>query len=421
MSQHARLSPSAGHRWSKCARAPREEAKYPDSSGPAAIDGTHTHTLLENCLNMRLKSADPFVGQTLSDDDGSFTVDQERVNRVNTALDYIWQRYEELTTEHCIPDLIAEQKINPGAYLQRKDCTGTCDVQIKTDHYLEIIDYKDGMNPVAAENNVQLILYAIGAIMQDKRYEALIFRVQMTIIQPKLVLKGMSPISTWIIDSQTLSTLADDLMVAAAKTDDPDAPYTPGDHCRYCKHTACPARLNEAMEKSGVSFDNLDKVMELSGEEPDEMTDDQIRQIIESAPMIKQMIEVAEKEALRRFEMGKSIDGLKVVTGRGSREWSLPDDEMATRLTKMGIPKASIYVTKLVSPAGAAKLKWEKRNGETKTLSDRQIKMLEQEYISKKQGKLTVVTADDHRQAVTLNVAPMFTAVQEDSLPNWLS
>lgn len=368
---------------------------------------------------MRLRSAEPFIGETLSDDDGPFKVDTDRAERVNMALEYIWKRYDELTTPDELPELVTEQKVNPGLYMGRGDCRGTCDVQIKTSHYLEIIDYKDGMNPVPAENNQQLILYATGAIMEDRRYECLIFRVQMTIIQPKLKLKGMDPVSTWVVQSAKLRDLADELTEAAKRTDDPDAPFVPGDHCRYCKHTACSARATKAMEQSGVSFNNLTK-NDLPTAEPISLTDEQIKNIIEAAPMMKQMIEAAEAEALRRFESGKVIDGLKVVHGRGSNSWALDDDQMVEKLKKMGVPKASCYVTKLVSPAAVKKVTWEKRNGEVKKLSDRQLKTLESEYVKKTKGKLTVVTESDHRQAVTFDAAPLFEPVG-DSLPDWLS
>lgn len=420
MGSHDRLSPSAAHRWSRCAAAPREEAKYPESSGKAATDGTHTHTLLEACLKMTLRSADAFVGETMKDHDGEFKIDQDRVDRVNIALDYIWGRYDELTTEHEIPELIAEKKVNPGIYLGRDDCKGTCDVQIKTDSYVEIIDYKDGINPVSAEDNEQLILYAIGAICEDHRYDNLVFRVRMTIVQPKLGYKGGEVVNTWQLDSQTLGDKAEELKLAAFKTDDPDAPFTPGDHCRYCKHKNCSARAMGAMEQSGIKFDDLTKVEKLVQMNKSDLTEEQIKSIIESGPMVKKIIEAVEEEALRRFENGKTIDGLKVVHGRGSRNWALPDDQMAERFKKMGVPKASMYVTKLVSPAAAQKLKWEKRDGEVKKLTDRQLKTLEKEYIDKKQGKLTVVSESDKRNAVIFDASPMFESVQEDGLPDWL-
>jgi len=52
---HAKLSPSKRHRWGACPGSVREEAAYPeDRSGPAAIDGTHSHTLLEHCVKADL-------------------------------------------------------------------------------------------------------------------------------------------------------------------------------------------------------------------------------------------------------------------------------------------------------------------------------------------------------------------------------
>jgi hypothetical protein len=51
VSDHAPLSPSKRHRWAVCPGSIREEVKFPDErSSLAAIDGTHTHTLLEHCL-----------------------------------------------------------------------------------------------------------------------------------------------------------------------------------------------------------------------------------------------------------------------------------------------------------------------------------------------------------------------------------
>ena len=98
---------------------------------------------------------------------------------------------------------------------------------------------------------------------------------------------------------------------------------------------------------------------------------------------------------------------------------------MAEKLIKMGIPKSSVYVTKLVSPAQAEKLTWEKRDGTKMQLSDRQLKTMSQEYVTKLAGKLTVVPESDGRPAVITNASPMFGVVEAapaaESLPSWLS
>jgi len=86
---HSKLSPSSRHRWGACPGSVREEAKFPEEpSGPSAIDGTHTHALLERCLKEEHAAA-YYVGQTLTDHEGDFVVDEARAERVQVALDYV--------------------------------------------------------------------------------------------------------------------------------------------------------------------------------------------------------------------------------------------------------------------------------------------------------------------------------------------
>jgi hypothetical protein len=90
----------------------------------------------------------------------------------------------------------------------------------------------------------------------------------------------------------------------------------------------------------------------------------------------------------------------------------------------MGIPKGAIYETKLISPAKAEKLSWSKRDGSKVTLSELQLKRLDQEYVSKLAGKPTVVSESDSRPAIVTNAAPLFSVVEvapaAESLPSWL-
>jgi hypothetical protein len=135
------------------------------------------------------------------------------------------------------------------------------------------------------------------------------------------------------------------------------------------------------------------------------------------------MIEGAEAEALRRLESGKTIEGIKAVRGRGSRAWAVDDDEqMAEKLKKMGLPKDVIWTSELISVAQAEKATWTKKKGDEEVkmqLSDRQLKTLKSEYTKTTEGKISVASASDPRPAVTLSVAPMFTAVPSD-LPSFL-
>ena len=426
MSTHATLSPSKRQRWAACPGSVREEAAYPDErSGAAAIDGTHSHTLLEHCVKAGAADPLPMVGIKMKDDDGEFIVDAERAQRVKIATDYIKHRHAESLG---IAQLIAEQRVDPQYLLSRDDLSGTVDVQIHDVLHgvLEIIDYKDGMNDAWDSAILQMEQYAVGALAGFKiakpgRYP--FQTVRMTVIQPKLALRGGPTIRSvdYPVD-KVLDEVARTIVIEAAATDRPDAPLVPGEkQCRYCRAKGgCAALSTKALQV----VDTVDITASAAEKDPTKMTDEQIVQIMEAAPLLRQMLEGVEKEAQTRMERGADIPGLKMVNGKGHRAWKLSEDEMAERLRKMGIPKESVYKTTLVSPAQAEKLRWKKRDGTDVQLTERQLKTLETEYVVKTVGKPVVALAADSRTAITTNAAPLFSAVQSEvpaELPAWLS
>jgi hypothetical protein len=427
MSAHAMLSPSKRSRWALCPGSIREEAKYPDEgSGPAAIDGTHSHTLLEHCIKTGLTDPHDQVGETFTDHEGSFKVDADRAARVKVAIDYIRER-----SMNGMFKVISEQRVDPKFLLGRDDLSGTVDCQIVGPDWIELIDYKDGMGVVTAEGNMQLEQYAYGVLAELKLpvNGAYPFAdIRMTIIQPKLSLKGMAPITFSEVPVSNLMANMGTIITQAAATDKPDAPLVPGDsQCKFCRAKgSCAALASNVMKEVGVMFQPVtqlpDVAQQSANKDPSTMDDAQIAQIMEAAPLMRQLLEAVEKEALRRMEAGQVIPGLKLVNGRGSRAWALPEEQMAEKLIKMGIPKTAVYETKLVSPAKAEKLTWEKRDGTKVTLTDRQLKTMETEYVVKMAGKLTVAPESDERKAVTTNAAPLFSAVETPAeLPAWLS
>lgn len=435
MSTHAQLSPSKRSRWALCPGSIREEAKYPEQdSGPAAKDGTHSHTLLERCIGSSEPAA-AYIGASLTDHDGSFIVDADRAARVQTALDYIAKRVAEESTPFLIPKVISETRVDPQHLLGRDDLSGTVDVQIQGYDTLELIDYKDGMGIVSAEGNLQLEQYAYGVLAGYKlpvNGDYPFKTVRMTIIQPKLALRGMAPITSHDVSVRDLLANMGTIISQAAATDKPDAPLVPGEsQCKFCRAKgSCSALASNVMKEVGIMFQpvvtqTLDVAQQSADKDPSTMDDAQIAQIMEAAPLMRQLLEGVEAEALRRLQAGQTIPGIKLVNGRGSRAWALPEAEMADKLVKMGIPKTAIYETKLVSPAKAEKLTWEKKDGTKVTLTDRQLKRMEQEYVVKMAGKLTVAPESDSRPAVITNAAPLFSAVQAapaaESLPSWLS
>lgn len=430
---HARLSPSSAHRWMRCPGSVREEAKYPeDNSSPASIDGTHSHTLLEHCIKAGLINPITCVGMEFTDHEGTFRVDTDRAHRVKKAVDYIQSR---VTHFNGMCEVHAERKVNPKFRLQRDDMAGTLDCCIVAGRHLEIIDFKDGVSPVDPKDNEQMIIYALSVVSEtgvaanDRQpFDS----VTMTIVQPKLEFKGLPAAYSHTMSMDELLSWVPDIAIAATKTDQPEAPLVPGDtQCKWCKAKGnCAARTNQVMDTLGSTVQIVDVSEVMAKKEPTELPAEKIREIVEAAPLIRQFLEAVEEEALRRMKAGQTVPGLKVVNGRGSRAWKLPEDQMAEVLKKMGLPKDAVFETKLISPAKADKVTWKKvSKGEevVKQLSERQLKTLENEYIVKMAGKLTVAPESDGRPAVMLNAAPLFSAIEEPvkqeppaALPSWL-
>lgn len=425
MNAHTALSPSKRLRWSLCPGSIREAAKFPEPpSGPAAIDGTHSHTLLEHCIKGNLADPIAMIGIKMSDRDGEFTVDAERAQRVKVAVDYVRQRVQQLSGM-CV--VRAETRADPAKLVGRDDMGGTYDIRILGGDVCEIIDYKDGMHHVPVVKNPQLEQYAIGdlASFEEGRYPFSMIRL--TVIQPKLAAKGMNPISSWDEPVEYyLETVLPALKAQAAACDAPDAPLVPGDEqCRYCPAKgACAALAGHATSAVTELFGPVGQglVEASAATDPNAMPVEKIREILEAAPLLRQMIEAVETEALRRMKAGVTIPGLKVVNGRGSRKWALPEEQIEQKLKSMGMPKDAIWKSSLVSPAQVEKVVWENRKGEKKQLSERQMQTIQKEYVAHVAGSLTVALESDSRPAVVMNAAPMFAAVEPAApeLPAWL-
>ena len=204
----------------------------------------------------------------------------------------------------------------------------------------------------------------------------------------------------------------------------PNPEFNPGEkQCKWCNaKSGCSALMNKSLEGVQMGFQNLEVAQQAADKEPSAMTDEQLREFFEAIPLLKQAIQAAEEEALRRFKTGHKIAGLKAVRGRGQRQWAFSDDEMPEKLKRFGIPKSVIFVTKVVSPAQVEKLSREKRDGTKHTLSKRQLETLKKEYVEYKQGKVTIVPESDEREEVVFGAENLFSA-QTDTieLPDALS
>jgi hypothetical protein len=116
-----------------------------------------------------------------------------------------------------------------------------------------------------------------------------------------------------------------------------------------------------------------------------EMTDQQLAEIMDAAPLITKMIEQVKDEAKSRLDQGVPIPGYAIGAGKSSKQWADDEEVVAKKLTGLRqMKKADVYPAKLITPAAALKFPG---------LSDRQKSSIEK-MIEVVPGKPSIVRSN---------------------------
>ena len=153
--KHAILSASSAHRWMNCNPSARLEQEFEDRETEAAAEGTAAHALCEHKLRraMKMQSRKP-TSQYDCDEMDAYTDDY---------VQFVLDTLTEARANCADPMLMIEQRLDFSCYVP--DGFGTGDCVIIADRTLHIIDFKYGQGVlVEAENNPQMMLYALGAL-----------------------------------------------------------------------------------------------------------------------------------------------------------------------------------------------------------------------------------------------------------------
>lgn len=174
-SKHAVLSASGAHRWLHCNPSARLELEFADRETEAAAEGTAAHALAEHKLKkaLKIRSRKPVSPYDCDEMDA----------HTDGYVEFVLEQLEEAKTLCADPLILIEQRLDFSCYVP--DGFGTGDCLIVADKLLHIIDFKYGQSVlVDAEENPQMMLYALGALRQfDHLYD--ITQVAMSIYQPR--------------------------------------------------------------------------------------------------------------------------------------------------------------------------------------------------------------------------------------------
>jgi hypothetical protein len=402
--QHARLGPS-DKTWPHCPAAPSAQEPYENIPGKAAVDGTGSHLLLELCLNHNVRAV-AYLGEIIGaghhDNPNGWMVHEDRVERVQTCLDYVENRVKKLRGDYpgSTVKVEAESKSNPGEFFGRDDWWGTCDITIVVLNahgkclFIEVIDYKDGRGFVPAKGNTQLISYLGGKVhpyIDEKLEIRIAYPCQMTIVQPKTT----PPVRSDVIEHEDLFTELKKLAAAANATDQENPPFVPDNkggkgHCRWCLHREnCTAMNERDIQELQImtSSDNLPA--EIDGgdlftlanqliSDPEKMDSETLTRLADMEPGVTSIFQKAREEIEKRVRRKDDIDGWEIGFGQSSRVWNESEETVAKKLKSQRLKKDQIYPAKLISPAQYLKLD---------CLKPEQKKRIEEELITVKAGK----------------------------------
>lgn len=373
MSSHALLSPSSASRWLICTPSARLEERFPDNSGEAAREGSLAHELgeaLAKLYSKQIKKSE--FNRIVKAIEASPYYSADMLDLMEGYAAFVMERYKEAQKRTKDAVLQVETKLDLTAYVP--DGFGTGDAIIAADGTLDIIDLKYGKGvPVSAEENKQMMLYGLGALLLfDLQYE--IQNVRMTIYQPRL-----DNISTFEVPAGDLILWGEsELKPLAEQAFIGDGAYVSGEHCRFCRARAqCKARAEENLKLAEYDF-----------KEGPLLSDDEISAILGRAPQFKTWLNAIEEYALSEaVNNSRTWPGFKLVEGRSVRAY-VDQDKVVEALKKAGFEDAIIYERSLLGITAMEKAITKAKFNEV--LGD---------LVVKPQCKLTLAPLSDRRPA----------------------
>lgn len=372
---HARLSPSAAHRWTVCTASvgfiEANKDKLPDDSSVYADEGTKAHELSQLLLQ----------GQGLP----MTKHDADMVRHVKGYVEFV------------------KEKMQPGDRLAVEYRTqlfyntaqkGTADVVLVGPRRIAIIDLKYGAGvSVFAEDNKQLAIYAESVIREMCPNAPPDFEVELYIYQPR-DRNHDEPVREWRLSRRQLAEFCKPIQDAAHTITvtphltrfHPD----PEKACRFCPAAGiCHARGTHGLQV--ISDEPVDVVLksELRLPEAQSLTREQRQRILTHAKGIKSFLDAVEEQEVHELSKGAPPLLFKLVEGKSNRKWA--DEATATIALSDVLTLDAIAPRSLISPAQAEKL-----------LSPADRKQIGH-LVVKPPGAPTLVPVSDKRPALDFN------------------
>jgi hypothetical protein len=338
----------------------------PRPSSSYADEGTLLHEIMAELLNNGFAKPDDFLGHRYEDIELTQDMIDEKVRPAMRLLDQV--------DPEQMMDMYVEFKVEFGDLLP--GVFGSCDVIGRLKDTAYIIDWKfgDGV-AVSAEENKQLMFYAAAAMRTEgpAKMFAGAKDIELIIIQPPAIRR-------WKTTFERIKEFEVELVRAVKTAQEPDAPLSHGDHCRWCAaKPICPRMTGEVDRALKTQLQNINV--------------DAIGGLLNNADLLEGWIKDLRALAFELLDQDVKVPGYKLVAKRATRQWA--DDKGAvTFLKDNGVEP---FEPKLKTPAAAEK-----------ELKKSKVALPSDLIVAVSSGS-TLAPEDDPRPAV-LNIGKQLTA-----------
>lgn len=401
---HSELGPSSAERWINCPGSVLATKGMADVPSRFAAEGTAAHTLSEWCRRQG-KKAHEFIGVKQTVEGFEFTVDAEMAAAVQEFVD----KAAEFAGDPFYELRVAYEEFVPSGF-------GTDDDTRIQDFLCKITDLKYGKGiPVAAKDNEQLLLYALGVYLMFRwlyRFDKFILAIS----QPRL-----DSYDEWEVSLQEVLDFAENVAKPAAQAAmQPGAPFKAGSWCQFCKIKAtCRTRAESVFDSVTGEFADLDSAVEATEGVYDKvptLTNDEVAKALLAWPNIEKWGKTLKAYAAAEKLAGRPVGDFKFVAGRGERSWAESEEVVAEKLTAAGVSRDEIYTKpELLGPAKVEKLpSVGKKLFAPATKTKEAGKLFD--LVRKSKGKPTLVPGTDPRPEMEIDPTSDFNEVTEEEI-----
>lgn len=369
---HALLSASGAKRWLNCTPSAKEEAEVEDSGSTFAEEGTLAHALAARKLKKIYGRDHTCEDREIEQLKGKYHCLDMDVH-VENYVDFVMTAFQEAQTHSeaggVKPELRIEQRLDFSRYVPGG--FGTGDAVIVSDGHIHVIDLKYGKGVrVKAENNEQMMLYALGVLdLFDYAYN--IKSVTMTIFQPRIGNVASHRMFTSDLLRWGNSTVWPLAQVAYRGL----GAKHPGEWCRFCKVKDNCTRLAESSVAQFLMYDA--KTVDTG----------QMARLLHVLPRIRDWADAIQSRAVREATEGTTIPGWKMVSGRSTRKVTDPEGMARTMRDVLELTEEDIWKPREIQSITSIE----------KTIGKKKFEEHLSAFVARTAGKPVLAAEDDAR------------------------